>query len=115
MLYLSRLFIETTDPLTRYNRLYHMDVLLSICFHIVFYIFIIKLVTTALKIHISTDIYLNIIILLSLVMIIGYIARLTRVKSLYQVYLDRGMSAPKARQLSIDLLHKGYFTYYFLG
>ena len=111
----SKLFIESTDPLTNYKRLFNIDVIISICFHLGLYLLLLKLVTLVFKLNIPPIIYHNITIVLVPLMIIGYITRLARSKTLYKVYINRGYTSSHARQLSMQLLHSGYFTYYFLG
>jgi hypothetical protein len=111
----SKLFLETTDPLTPISRLFQLDVSTSILFHTILYLFLIKLVTNLLNIDIKPKLYQKLCIVLIITMVFGYYFRLHRVKSLYKVYIESGINRDMARKLSIGLLHKGYMTYYFLG
>ena len=54
-------------------------------------------------------------IFLIVIMIFGYIFRLGRSKSLRQVFINKGLHENDARIYAMELIHKGYFTYYFLA
>ena len=115
MLLLSRLFTETTDPLTPYSRLISWDTLLSIISHTIVYLVVFWGCSRLCQKKYSPSIYPILAVLLVVLMTTGYYFRLQRVKSLYQVYLERGYSKAKARNDSMNLLYQGYMTYYFLG
>lgn len=115
MLLFSRLFMETTDPLTPYSRLISWDTLVSILSHTIAYLVIFWGLARLCQKKYRPGVYSILAVFLVVLMSAGYYFRLQRVKSLYQVYLERGYSKAKARNDSINLLHQGYMTYYFLG
>ena len=48
-------------------------------------------------------------------MIMGYIGRLSRVKSLRNAYMSLGENKENADIKSMNLLRNAYYTFYFLG
>ena len=67
------------------------------------------------KIKISKEMYCNIMCFLVVVMSLGYVGRLARSKSIYQYYIARGFSREQSLQKAIELMHFGYYRFYFLG
>jgi hypothetical protein len=100
MEWLERVFYETTDPKTPYNRLISKDVILSILLHTILYTCIVSYIFKSSK-------PLYIFIILFTLMYIGYFARLYRVKNL-SIFLKNDKEAK-------ERLRSAYFTWYFLG
>jgi len=115
MVCFQKVFVETTDPNTDYIRLMSMDVVASIIFHSVSYIILVFLFAFIFSLKISVSSYLKLFIFLIVIMIFGYIFRLGRSKSLKQVFINKGLHEDDARIHAMELIHKGYFTYYFLA
>lgn len=112
---LTNIYLDTINPRTPYSRLCSIDVLCSICLHTVVYTIIICCVARLCKIVISKKQCLSIVYILIVVMVVGYIGRLARSKALCNNYLARNNSADKSVEMTIDVMHIGYFRYYFLG
>jgi hypothetical protein len=106
MVCFQKVFVETTDPNTDYNRLMNMDVVASIIFHSVSYIILVYLFAFIFNFKISRSSYLKLFI---------FLIRLGRSKSLRQVFINKGLHEDDARIHAMELIHKGYFTYYFLA
>tara|TARA_E500000178_G_scaffold195993_1_gene193993 strand:+ start:88 stop:435 length:348 start_codon:yes stop_codon:yes gene_type:complete len=113
--YFCRVFLDTTDPYTSYDRLFKKDVLISIITHIVLYMLCVYVFCFIFEIKLSKKIYIKILIALAILMTFGYYGRLTRAKTLYNSFLNRGYNNQAAYTKSTDLLRNAYFTFYFLG
>ncbi len=109
----SKIFFETTNPLTDYNRLLKFDVIFSIVFHSISYLFIIYIISKIFNFNLSRDIYKNIFVFLLILMSIGYYLRLNRVKSLYKYLKENNYDNPLEK--STHILYKGYFRFFFLA
>lgn len=107
-------FFETTNPITSYNRLVNIDVMLSIIFHTVSYLFIVYIFSFLFNLKLNKQVYFKLTIFLIIVMILGYICRLYRVKSNYN-YLKSIYGHKEALDITNTLTYNGYYTYYFLG
>jgi len=115
MSYFDKIFLDTTDPETNYSRLVRPDVAASIIAHTLFYIGLVYTVSSVFRIKLANTTYMRIPPFLFVVMILGYVGRLTRVKTLYTAFLERGNDSDEAYTKSTALLRNAYFTYYFLG
>ena len=113
--YFCKVFLDTTDPYTNYNRLLKKDVCISIITHIILYILSVYIFCFIFEIKLSKKIYVKIFITLAILMSLGYFARLTRLKTLYNCFLNQGYNQDSAYKKSIDLIRNAYFTFYFLG
>jgi hypothetical protein len=107
-------FFETTNPHTPYTRLAKYDVLVSIIFHTVSYLLIIYIFSFLFNLKVNKQTYFKLTIFLIIVMILGYIGRLYRVKSNYN-YLKSKYGSQEALYITNQLTYNGYYTYYFLG
>ena len=107
-------FFETTNPITSYNRLVNIDVMLSIIFHTVSYLFIVYIFSFLFNLKLNKQVYFKLTMFLIIVMILGYIGRLYRVKSNYN-YLKSIYGHKEALDITNTLTYNGYYTYYFLG
>jgi len=110
----TKVFFETTNPLTDYKRLLKSDVLFSIIFHNISYISIIYIISKIFNLNLTNEMYKKIIICLFVVMILGYYLRLNRVKTLYKI-LIKNNNKKIALEKSKSILNNGYFTFYFLA
>lgn len=111
----QKLFLETTDPDTNFERLLQKDVFLSIVIHTISYVFFVYLFSNIFNLKITNKTYAKIIIFLLIIMIIGYIGRLSRVKSLRNAYISLGENKENANIQSKNLLRNAYYKFYFLG
>jgi hypothetical protein len=111
----TNVYFETINPKTNYNRLLSIDVLSSIIFHVIFYILIIFSISYLFNFKIDKKTYIKITIFLLIIMVLGYFGRLSRVKSIYNYFINKGFSEKDSLTSSVNILHNGYFTYYFLG
>ena len=112
---LTKLFFETTYPKTSYYRLLSFDVILSIIIHILAYVIIIYFLSFIFEFKINRNTYFKITLFLIIIMILGYFGRLARVKSIYNYLINKGNKEEESIAISMDLLHKDYFKFYFLG
>ena len=115
MVCFQKVFVETTDPNTDFIRLMSVDVVTSILFHSVGYVIALFLFAFIFSIKIPNYSYFKLFAFLLIIMIFGYIFRLGRSKSLRQVFINRGLHEDDARIHAMELIHKGYFTHYFLA
>lgn len=111
----QKLFLETTNPNTNFDRLLQKDVFLSIIIHTISYIFLIYLFSNIFNLKITNKTYTKLIIFLLIIMIMGYIGRLSRVKSLRNAQISLGENKENADVKSMNLLRNAYYTFYFLG
>jgi len=109
------LYLDTINPLTPYNRLCSLDVMCSIFLHTILYVLFIIVIANVFSLKISSKIYKNIVCFLIVVMVLGYIGRLTRSKSVYNALLNKMESQKQAERTTLDIMNNGYFTFYFLG
>lgn len=105
-------FLDTTDPQTEYSRLFAFDVFFCIVINILFYTIFHYLFV---KIFALPDKTMLLIYCLIIVMVLGYFARLSRSKSVYNVYRLKGYSATDAYNQTIQDIRNAYFTWYFIG
>jgi hypothetical protein len=101
-------FIETIDPRTKYTRLLAFDVFVCIVINVSFYL---ALHYLFVKVFVLPDKTLLLLYCLIAIMVLGYIARLARSKSVYNVYRHKGYSAGDAYQQTIRDMHGAYFTW----
>ena len=107
MITVNRIFIDTTDPETTYSRLFSMDVFINIIIHAIVYTIIYVIICKLFGFTTWKKYTVSLFIGLVLLMIIGYISRLNRVKSLAKVV--------KSKEYAKQQVRNGYFTWYFLG
>jgi hypothetical protein len=104
-------FLKTTDPRTEYSALVSFEVIFCILVNLVFYagayFILIKLFGFPKK---MTQVVIGLII----IMVLGYIGRLARVKSMYNVLLENG-DQEIAYETATTQLRNAYFTWYFLS
>jgi hypothetical protein len=48
-------------------------------------------------------------------MVVGYPARLMRVKCLRNTLMDYGFDEKTARHIAVSMMNNGYFTWFFMG
>jgi hypothetical protein len=103
----NRLFIETTNPTTPYVRLFKFDVFISVFIHAIAYTLIYVLICKLFDIS-SWKKNMNMVFYgLIILMILGYFARLNRVKTLAVVV--------KSDEHAKRYIRNGYYTWYFMG
>lgn len=104
----TRLYLDTIHPLSPYSRLCSADVLCSIVLHTIVYILLIKIIDNIFILKIPVTTYKKLFCFLISVMIVGYIGRLARAKSLYK-------SLNNNTEKTETIMHNGYFKYFFIG
>ena len=88
---------------------------ISIIGHTIFYLLIIYIICHIFNIKMKGGTYTNIIILLIVIMIMGYVGRLYRSKNIFHYKVQESNDSVQSIQDTLELMHKGYFKYYFLG
>ena len=111
----SKLYFETTVPETPYKRLFSIDVIISIVFHVILYTIFLYLLSLIFNLKLSYDKYKIFILIVLVIIIFVYPIRLFRFKSLNKTLLDYGFDKKLARQVSVDIGNNAYYTWYFLG
>ena len=109
------MFFETTAPESEYSRLLSFDVLFSILFHSVLYILFLYLVGYIFNIKFSKATYKKLFIAIVLIMVVGYPARLMRVKCVRDTLMGYGFDEKTARHIAVSMMNNGYFTWFFMG
>lgn len=104
-------FLETTDPNTQYVKLFSSNVVYCILNHVLLYTVAYFLLANLLNLSKK---YAYFAIGITIIMILGYVGRLARVKSIYNVLLENS-DKYKAREKSIEVIRNSYFTWYFLA
>ena len=112
---LTNVYLETIHPLTNYSRIISLDVGLSILIHTSVYIIIVYIVSCVFNIHLNNLVYVRLFALLILVMFLGYLGRLCRSKSLYNYYKNSEKNNEICIDKTLNIMHNGYFNFYFLG
>ena len=110
---LEHLFMETTDPETPYIRLLKIDTLTSIVFHIFLYACLVYAFGYIFDAKFSSKVYIRLALILLIIMVFGYIGRLSRAKYLCKVLTEKGEKEP--REKTKQMIRTGYYTPYFLG
>ena len=111
----SKVFFDTTAPETSYSRLLSLDVAFSILTHIILYTAFLFLFGFIFNIRFSKSTYTKFVIALLVILVVGYPARLARVKSLQDTLMDYGFDKSSARHIAVSIINNGYFTWFFLG
>ena len=109
---LYSIFLETTDPVTPYTSLISVGVLASIVLHVLVYLLI--YMALAEVFGLANDLFM-VTVVLTLIMVFGYIGRLARSKSIMAIQMENGETIPAARQIAKQTLRPAYFTWYFMG
>jgi len=108
----QNVFLDTTDPRTKYTRLMAIDVgfciVINIALYIVFYYILIHVFRLPNRMTFLVG-------CLIVIMTLGYIGRLSRSKSVFRVYLERGDSHEDAYWKTVKDIRRAYFTWYFMG
>ena len=111
----AKTYLETINPKSSYKRLLKIDVFLSIFVHLTLYMSIIYILDFIFNINFDKKKYSKIAVLLTLVMILGYIGRLLRAK---QIHTQLSKIYPKNVDINlktVEFMNSGYLTWYFLG
>jgi hypothetical protein len=108
----QNVFLDTTDPRTKYTRLMAIDVgfciVINIALYAVFYYILIHVFRLPNRMTLLVG-------CLIVIMTLGYIGRLSRSKSVFRVYLERGDSHEDAYWKTVKDIRRAYFTWYFMG
>ena len=111
----SKTYFETTNPKPKYNRLLSYDVSLSIIIHTLLYICLICLVSCLFNYKLKANVYKKLFIFLICIMILGYIGRLSRSKSIYKYHIDNEYSEDDSIKETKRIMDGGYFRFYFIA
>ena len=111
----TNVYLDTINPHSPYSRLISTDVLFSIVLHVCLYLVIVILASKIFNFKLTNKMYFHITLTLHIIMILGYIGRLARSKSIYLNLRKRGEDKKQATNNTIKIMHNAYFTYYFLG
>ena len=111
---LTNLYFKTTNPETQYKELLSRDVFVSIIFHTISYLILVKIFSFIFSIKISNNSYFKLFLFLIIIMSLGYIGRLYRSKNIYNYYLKYNNKS-NANLLTRQLINQDYFKFYFLG
>src|SRR6056300_744047 len=98
----SKLFFETTAPESEYSRLLSLDVVFSIVFHALVYMLVVHLVGYIFNIKISKETCVKLFIAFIVIMVVGYPARLMRVKCLRNTLMGYGFDEKTARHIAVS-------------
>lgn len=109
---LYKVFLETTDPKTEYERLYSLDIAFSILIHLFFYMFVYLLLVFLFKLPYRP---ISMLFILLITMIIGYYSRLSRSKSIYTILKNMGYTEKESYNKTMSTIRNRYFNWYFLG
>ena len=108
---LYKTFLETTDPSTEYSHLVSFNVLFSIFINVILYTVAYFLLTRLFNLPKKFFLFVTGLVF---IMILGFIGRLARVKSIYNALLEETDKAT-AREKSMNVIRNAYFTWYFLS
>ncbi len=97
---LQQTYLRTIDPRTSYQDLFQNDVMFSIMIHALLF-------GMATSIVMEAEL-LRCIFVMAVIMSMGYVARLARSKALFKA------TNGNLKQ-TMDMMHKAYFQWYFLG
>jgi Na+/melibiose symporter-like transporter len=104
-------FLETTDPNTEYYELASFHVVYSIIVNVILYTIAYGLLVHLFNLPKKYKVFVGVVIC---VMVLGYIGRLARVKSIYNVLLEQ-TDIHHAREKAMKTIRQSYFTWYFLS
>lgn len=111
---LFEVYLKTTNPATHYRDLLSTGVLVSLILHTILYCIIFYGLIAFFGAKMIKQ-YLYFPLLLVIVMILGYVGRLYRSKSIYKTLLHLGLNKQNAIKQCSKYMRTGYFTFYFLG
>lgn len=111
----ANLYFETTSPESSYKRLLEFDVLFSIILHAVLYTIALYIFGYIFGVKFSKGIYVKFFVTMLILMVLGYPARLARVKELKRTLMGYKLDEKTSRHIAVSILHNGYFTWFFLG
>ena len=106
-------YLRTTDPTVDYSTLVDIHVGFSIVFHTLVYFLLFTITTRFFFGRTKSLSYLPVVLIV--VMVLGYIGRLYRSKTIYQGFLDRNYNESEALKETRDYMKTAYFTFYFMG
>tara|TARA_B100000530_G_scaffold277553_1_gene190658 strand:- start:1145 stop:1483 length:339 start_codon:yes stop_codon:yes gene_type:complete len=112
MNYFTDLYFKTIDPGFTYIELLNIAVFYSIILHTIVYSIIALIIKNTFGLKINTNL---LIFSLFAVMTFGYVGRLMRSKSIYNNLIKKGYNDKDATQETVNIMHHGYFRFYFIG
>ena len=108
-------FIDTINPENDYTILTKEGVIISIIIHVVGYLTLYKYIVSLFNINDRLIDSFSLTISLFITMILGYIGRLYRSKSIYNYYIKKGFSKKISKKFAMKQINNAYFTWYFLA
>jgi len=112
MNYFTDLYFKTIDPSFTYVELLNMAVFYSIILHTIIYSVIVIVIKHVFKLKINTNL---LVFYLFVIMSFGYVGRLMRSKSIYNNLIKKGYNDKDATHETVNIMHHGYFRFYFIG
>ena len=112
MNYFTDLYFKTIDPSFKYVDLLNIAVFYSILIHTIVYSIIVLIIKKSFNLKINTNL---LIFSLLAIMTFGYVGRLMRSKSIYNNLIKKGYNDKDATQETVNIMHHGYFRFYFIG
>ena len=112
MNYFTDLYFKTIDPSFTYVELLNIAVFYSILIHTIVYSIIVLIIQRSFGFKINSNL---LIFSLFAIMCFGYVGRLMRSKSIYNNLIKKGYNDKDATQETINIMHNGYFRFYFIG
>ena len=112
MNYFTDLYFKTIHPSFTYVDLLNIAVFYSILIHTIVYSIIVLIIKKSFNLKINTNL---LIFSLLAVMTFGYVGRLMRSKSIYNNLIKKGYNDKDATQETVNIMHHGYFRFYFIG
>ena len=112
MNYFTDLYFKTIDPSFTYVELLNMAVFYSIILHTIIYSVIVIVIKDVFKLKINTNL---LVFSLFVIMSFGYVGRLMRSKSIYNNLIKKGYNDKDATHETVNIMHHGYFRFYFIG
>ena len=108
-------FINSINPENDYKMLINEGVIISIILHMVGYLSLYKFILFLFDIQDKSINSYKLVFSLLIIMISGYIGRLSRSKSIYNYYLKKGINKKSSKKFAMKQINNAYFTWYFLA
>lgn len=105
-------YLKSVDPTQSYKSLINRDIIFVIVFHVILYFIFYKFIIEFFEIKDKSNILIPTLIM---IMVLGYIGRLMRSKSIFNYYIKNGNSTEKSKTMAMHQINNAYFSWYFLG
>ena len=108
-------FINSINPENDYKMLINEGVIISIILHVIGYFSFYKFILILFNMQDKSIDSSRLVLSLLIIMISGYIGRLSRSKSIYNYYLKKGINKKSSKKFAMKQINNAYFTWYFLA